>query len=89
MNPSQPRPIRILMVDTDEDDSIFVQSLLAASAAGRYELDWAPNCAAARDAMKKQAYQVYLFGQQLGRESGHYCPVKCQAPRRIASIGAG
>ncbi len=70
MNPSQPSPIRILMVDTDEDDSIFVQSLLAASAAGRYELDWAPNCAAARDAMKKQAYQVYLFGQQLGQESG-------------------
>ena len=70
MNASQPNPIRILMLDDEEDDSIFVQSLLAASGPGRYELDWAANCAAARDAMNKRAYQIYLLDQELGKETG-------------------
>ena len=66
----QPKPIRILMLDDDEDDCFFVRSLLAAVGAGRYDMDWVSNCDAARTAIDGRNYDVYLFDYQLGQQTG-------------------
>ena len=64
------KPIRILMLDDDEDDCFFVRSLLATVDAGRYDLDWVSNCDAARTAIDAGNYDVYLFDYQLGQQTG-------------------
>lgn len=66
----QPKPIRILMLDDDEDDCFFVKSLLAAIGVGRYELEWVATCEAARAAIEARNFDVYLFDYQLGQQTG-------------------
>ncbi len=63
-------PIRILMLDDDEDDFVVVRSLLASIGASRYRLDWVSNCEDAVTVMNRLPYDLYLFDYQLGSHTG-------------------
>ena len=65
----KPNPLRILMLDDDEDDCIVVRSLLATNAS-RYSLDWVTTYAEALTLINKAPYDLYLFDYNLGSHNG-------------------
>ena len=65
----EPNPLRILMLDDDEDDCIVVRSLLATNAS-RYSLDWVSTYAEALTLINKAPYDLYLFDYNLGSHNG-------------------
>jgi signal transduction histidine kinase len=63
-------PIRILLIEDDEDDYVLVRKLLSQDTAVRYDLQWAPTYGAALEAMGKDRHDVYLLDYQLGDRTG-------------------
>jgi len=64
-------PVKILLVDDDEDDFILTKDILRESANTHdYLLSWCNNFSDAINAMLKGHYDVYLVDYRLGRDSG-------------------
>ena len=63
-------PIRVLLIEDDEDDYILVRKLLSQNTAVSYDLQWAPTYGAALEAMGKDRHDVYLLDYQLGDRTG-------------------
>jgi diguanylate cyclase (GGDEF)-like protein/PAS domain S-box-containing protein len=63
-------PIRILLIDDDEDDRVLTRELLAEIGLDRYHLDWEPRCDAALEAIRAQSHDVYLLDYHLGARTG-------------------
>ncbi|MCL4741398.1 MAG: hybrid sensor histidine kinase/response regulator [Phycisphaerales bacterium] len=63
-------PIRVLLVDDDEDMLVLVRAWLEDVESGRYEVDWAPSAADARRIIGDDRYDAYLIDYRLGAESG-------------------
>ncbi len=63
-------PIRILMVDDDEDDYILVRDLLSETAENRFHLEWVDNYDAALKAIGQKQHDLYLLDYHLGERNG-------------------
>lgn len=63
-------PLRVLLIDDDEDQYVLTRSLLTGLRARRFELTWLADFDAALDAIDQGAHDVYLVDYHLGPRSG-------------------
>ncbi|HVR97055.1 MAG TPA: EAL domain-containing protein [Thermoanaerobaculia bacterium] len=63
-------PIKVLLVDDDEDDHFLTRDLLAETGRERYHLDWEPGYDAALAAIRARTHDVYLLDYHLGERNG-------------------
>lgn len=67
----QTAPIRVLLIEDDEDDFILVRELLSEIRDGPgYHLDWVPTYAAGLAAVRARNHDVYLLDHHLGAHLG-------------------
>ena len=64
------QPLRLLLIDDDEDDFLITQDLLRQGMAQAFVLDWCSDYQQARQAVLSQAHDLYLVDYRLGAESG-------------------
>jgi diguanylate cyclase (GGDEF)-like protein/PAS domain S-box-containing protein len=63
-------PVRVLLVEDDEDDYLITRDLLAAQDRTRFALDWAASYEAALAGIAGEAHDVYLIDYRLGARTG-------------------
>ncbi len=63
-------PIRILLVDDDEDDYLIIKALLQETVKPVPRLEWIATFELARQTIETAAHDVYLIDYHLGEESG-------------------
>ncbi|MGB8275163.1 MAG: ATP-binding protein [Alphaproteobacteria bacterium] len=63
-------PIRILLIEDDEDDYLLTRDLLREMAVDQYELHWARDSAAGLDALAEGGFDVCLVDYRLGPDTG-------------------
>ena len=64
------QPIRVLLVDDDEDDYVMTRDLLAELGRGAFLLDWVSSYEEARATVIRGEHDVYLLDYRLGERSG-------------------
>lgn len=64
------QPIKVLLVDDDEDDFVVTRELLEEISGQRFVLDWANSYAAGVEQVQRMAHDVYLLDYRLGAHSG-------------------
>ncbi|MEO7300631.1 MAG: response regulator [Verrucomicrobiota bacterium] len=64
------RPIKVLLVDDDEDDFILTRDLFSEIKTRIYEVDWASSYEKALEKIGQSEHDVYLFDYRLGGRSG-------------------
>jgi DNA-binding response OmpR family regulator len=64
------QPIRVLLIDDDEDDCVIVQGLLSEPEGAHVDLDWVLTYEEGMDAIVAGKYDVYLVDYRLGERSG-------------------
>ena len=78
-------PIRVLLVDDDEDDYVLTRDLLSQVESTQYHLDWVDSYDAALSEVDKNRRDVYLVDYYLGERNGldllrEMIELGCQAP---------
>ncbi|MEA2372653.1 MAG: hypothetical protein QOH12_3047, partial [Solirubrobacteraceae bacterium] len=63
-------PLRILLVEDDEDDYLITRDMLAGQDRTRYRVDWCADYAGALVAIREQRHDVYLVDYRLGAHTG-------------------
>src|SRR4051812_5897272 len=63
-------PIKILMVDDDQDSFILTRHQLAKIPGGNFTMDWAPSYESGLDEIRKCGHDVYLLDYRLGAKTG-------------------
>jgi diguanylate cyclase (GGDEF)-like protein/PAS domain S-box-containing protein len=63
-------PIRVLLIDDDEDNYVTVHSLFAEIGVEKFILDWVTNYTEAWQTVARGIHQIYLVDYRLGEESG-------------------
>lgn len=63
-------PLRVLLIEDDEDDFVLVRDLLGEIAAQSYDLDWIQNYGAALETLCSQEHDVCLLDYRLGDRDG-------------------
>jgi diguanylate cyclase (GGDEF)-like protein/PAS domain S-box-containing protein len=63
-------PLRVLVVDDDQEDFLILRDLLADYPIGRYELSWVPTLADGVAALRASQHDVYLVDYLLGPDNG-------------------
>jgi two-component system, cell cycle sensor histidine kinase and response regulator CckA len=63
-------PIRVLLVDDDEDDYILTRDWFREFQVTGCELEWVDNFQAARDAIALSKHDIYLVDYRLGKHNG-------------------
>ncbi|MET1076413.1 MAG: EAL domain-containing protein [Pseudomonas sp.] len=69
MNDADP-PLRLLLIEDDEDDFLITRDLLSQAPSLRYQLDWVNNYAEGLQAIQRQQHDLVLIDYRLGPESG-------------------
>ena len=64
------KPLRVLVVDDDEEDFLILRDLLADYPQGRFELSWVDTLAGGVAALRAGSHDVYLVDYQLGPDNG-------------------
>lgn len=64
------QPIKLLLVDDDEDDYLIIRDLLSEIDWANFELHWASTYTAAQEVAKSEEHQVILVDYRLGEHSG-------------------
>lgn len=68
--PAASAPIRVLVVDDDENDFFVVSRLLTRNTFAVYRLEWAASYAAGLDALERGGHDVAIVDYRLGMETG-------------------
>ncbi len=63
-------PLKVLLIDDDEDDYVMTRRLLAQIREHKFILEWAATYEAALEAAKHNEYDVYLLDYRLGERNG-------------------
>ena len=63
-------PLRVLLIDDDEDDHVLTAALLAEIGRERFLLDWISSYEAALAAVRGRSHDVYLLDFHLGERNG-------------------
>ena len=64
------RPIKVLLVDDDEDDYVMTRELLSEVGTGTFQLDWVFQYEKAIEAIDRREHDVYLLDYRLGEQNG-------------------
>ena len=64
------QPIKLLLVDDDEDEYVIIRDLLSQIDWANFELHWAPTYETAQEVAKSGDHQVFLVDYRLGEHSG-------------------
>ncbi|MEH1839874.1 MAG: response regulator [Nostoc sp.] len=63
-------PIKVLFIDDDEDDYILTRYWFSEFQVANCQLEWVNNYEAARNAIARYQYDIYLVDYRLGPDSG-------------------
>ena len=63
-------PVKILLVEDDEDDFIITRDLISRIRDRRYQLDWRDNYAAGLAALQRCEHDICLLDYRLGERTG-------------------
>jgi diguanylate cyclase (GGDEF)-like protein/PAS domain S-box-containing protein len=63
-------PIRVLLVEDDEEDYVVTRDLLAAQEHARFDVEWCADYDSALAAIRAQRHDVYLVDYRLGARTG-------------------
>lgn len=64
------KPIRVLLIEDDEDDVLLAREYLAESENYAFEIEWENKPEMAREKMVKGNYDIFLIDYRLDRETG-------------------
>ncbi len=64
------KPMRVLLVDDDEEDYMIARDLFEDIEHGAYELDWVDGYEEALEVIGQRVHDVYLFDYHLGARDG-------------------
>ena len=64
------QPIRVLLIDDDQDSFILTRHKLSKIPGGNFTVDWASSYDAGLVEIKKDAHDVYLLDYRLGAQTG-------------------
>lgn len=64
------RPIRVLLVDDDEDDFLLTSDYLRDVAVWDFKIEWAKNFNEALQAIEQRRHDIYFFDYLLGSRTG-------------------
>ena len=70
MTDLNPHPIKVLLVEDNEDDYLVTRELLADAKEFCYEVDWASTYEAALITIARQEHDIYLLDYHLGVHNG-------------------
>ncbi len=68
--PDTHTPIKVLLVDDDEDDAVITQALLEQSSDPHFEIEWASSYEAGLTRLKEHRHDIGLLDYNLGSKSG-------------------
>ena len=79
------KPIRVLLVDDDEDQYVLTRHRLSKIASHKLVLDWAPSYEKGLEVIHQNAHDVYLLDYRLGARTGidllqEALALGCEAP---------
>jgi two-component system sensor histidine kinase/response regulator len=63
-------PVKVLVIDDDQDDYVITRNLLAKIEGGNFHLEWEPDYEAAVLTIKAGGHDIYLIDYRLGARSG-------------------
>jgi PAS domain S-box-containing protein len=63
-------PVKVLLVDDDEDDFVITRGLIAEMGGQRYQLDWVNNYPGALAALQHPTHDLCLLDYRLGEKTG-------------------
>ena len=63
-------PIKVLLIDDDEDDYILTKYIFDEFKSALYELEWVNNYENALSLMCENSHDIYLVDYRLGVENG-------------------
>jgi ActR/RegA family two-component response regulator len=67
---NQADPLRVLLVEDDEDDFVLTQSMLLANGRTKFDLEWEQSYASALDVVRLTSHDLYLVDYRLGEHTG-------------------
>ena len=70
MQSPPPKPLKVLLVEDDEDDYLLTMGLFAEIKAWRFKLEWVNQFAAGLEAMARSEHDVCLVDYRLGSQNG-------------------
>lgn len=70
MTYAENQKIRVLLIDDDEEDYILTRYLFEDFKDNRYELEWINSYSEAQNAIREDAYDIYLVDYRLGAGNG-------------------
>jgi signal transduction histidine kinase len=70
MNSDWGKPLRVLLVDDDEDDYVITRDLLSEIPRVHFDLDWASSYSDAMAQISRNQHDVYLIDYRLGERDG-------------------
>ncbi len=79
-------PLRVLLVEDDEDDYLITREILSSQDRVRFKVDWAPSFDQALEAIDAQSHDVYLIDYRLGARTGLDLVRKGFASRPLAPV---
>src|SRR6202035_1937110 len=70
MTSAADEPVRLLLVEDDEDDYLITRDLLASQDRARFAVDWCDDFDQALQVIGERRHDVYLIDYRLGRRTG-------------------